>query len=99
MPLAALDLDIRAAVAPGEVVDEQRLELAGRLGGSEMARSEKVLHGRFPLQTLRAKIDYGFTEAKTKYGNIGVKVWVNRGLLPPGGRISDTEERRNALDA
>jgi len=76
-----------------------KIQLAGRLGGSEMARSEKVLHGRFPLQTLRAKIDYGFTEAKTKYGNIGVKVWVNRGLLPPGGRISDTEERRNALDA
>ena len=76
-----------------------KIQLSGRLGGSEMARTEKVLKGRFPLQTLRAMIDYGFTEAKTKYGNIGVKAWINRGLLPPGGRISDTEERRNGLNA
>jgi small subunit ribosomal protein S3 len=60
-----------------------KVQLAGRLGGSEMSRREKVIMGRFPLQTLRADIDYGFTEARTKYGNIGVKVWVNRGLVSP----------------
>lgn len=76
-----------------------KIQLAGRLGGTEMARREKVLLGSFPLHTLRAKIDYGFTEARTKYGNIGVKVWVNRGLLPPGATIFDEEEPDNAPDA
>ena len=69
-----------------------KIQLSGRLGGSEMARREKVLLGSFPLQTLRAKISYGFTEAKTKSGNIGVKVWVNRGLLPPGTKWGDLKE-------
>jgi small subunit ribosomal protein S3 len=77
-----------------------KILLSGRLGGSEMARKEKVLLGSFSLHTLRAKIDYGFTEARTKYGNIGVKVWVNRGLLPPGTRIGDVvEEQKNAANA
>lgn len=53
--------------------------LAGRLGGSEMSRSEGANAGSIPLSTLRAKIDYGFTEAKTAQGNIGVKVWINQG--------------------
>ncbi|MER3414724.1 MAG: 30S ribosomal protein S3 [Gemmataceae bacterium] len=56
-----------------------RVQLSGRLAGSEMARCEKASEGRIPLQTLRAKIDYGFTEAKTPLGNIGVKVWINNG--------------------
>jgi len=76
-----------------------KIQLAGRLGGSEMARREKFLLGSFPLQTLRAQIDYGFTEARTKYGNIGVKVWINKGLLPPGARIGDEEENSNGPDA
>jgi small subunit ribosomal protein S3 len=76
-----------------------KIHLAGRLGGSEMARREKVVMGQFPLQTLRAKIDYGFTEARTKYGHIGVKVWVNRGLLPPGETIKEQEESEDAPDA
>jgi len=76
-----------------------KIQLAGRLGGSEMARREKVLLGSFPLHTLRAMIDYGFTEARTKYGNIGVKVWVNRGLLGPGETIFDQEGKDHGPDA
>ena len=59
-----------------------KIEVAGRLGGSEMARREKQSLGRIPLQTLRVWVNYGFTEAKTAYGHIGVKVWINRGLYP-----------------
>lgn len=57
-----------------------KIQLAGRLGGAEMARCEKQSAGSIPLSTLRAKIDYGFTEAKTPQGNIGVQVWVNQGM-------------------
>ena len=57
-----------------------KIQLAGRLGGSEMARCEKSNAGSIPLSTLRAKIDYGFTEAKTAQGHIGVQVWVNQGM-------------------
>jgi small subunit ribosomal protein S3 len=57
-----------------------KIQLAGRLGGSEMARREKQIAGAMPLSTLRAKIDYGFTEAKTAQGHIGVQVWVNQGM-------------------
>ena len=57
-----------------------KIQLAGRLGGSEMARREKAIAGSIPPSTLRAKIDYGFTEAKTAQGHIGVQVWVNQGM-------------------
>jgi small subunit ribosomal protein S3 len=57
-----------------------KVQLAGRLGGSEMARREKAIAGSIPLSTLRAKIDYGFTEAMTPQGHIGVQVWVNQGM-------------------
>ena len=53
--------------------------MAGRLGGSEMARSEGGMAGSIPLSTLRAKVEYGFSEASTAQGNIGVKVWINNG--------------------
>ena len=56
-----------------------RVRTAGRLGGAEIARSEWYLEGRLPLHTLRADIDYGFAEAATTYGRIGVKVWIYRG--------------------
>jgi small subunit ribosomal protein S3 len=56
-----------------------KIQLAGRLGGSEMARCEKQSDGSIPLSTLRAKIDYGFTEAMTPQGHIGVQVWINQG--------------------
>lgn len=56
-----------------------RIKVKGRLGGAEIARSEKYMYGKIPLQTLRADIDYGFAEAYTTYGLIGVKVWVYKG--------------------
>lgn len=56
-----------------------KIQLSGRLGGAEMSRCEKAASGSIPLSTLRAKIDYGFAEAKTAQGHIGVKVWVNQG--------------------
>ena len=56
-----------------------KVQLSGRLGGSEMSRTEGANLGSIPLSTLRAKIDYGFSEAKTAQGHIGIKVWVNQG--------------------
>lgn len=56
-----------------------KIQCAGRLGGAEIARTERYAEGSVPLHTLRAEIDYGFTEALTTYGRIGVKVWVYRG--------------------
>ena len=64
-----------------------KIQLAGRLGGAEMARREKQIAGSIPLSTLRADIDYGFTEAMTAQGHIGVQVWINRGLHE--GYVSD----------
>jgi small subunit ribosomal protein S3 len=55
--------------------------ISGRLGGAEIARNEKAMEGRVPLHTLRADIDYGFTEASTTYGRIGVKVWIYKGEI------------------
>jgi len=57
---------------------------AGRLGGAEMSRTEWYREGRVPLHTLRADVDYGFAEAKTTYGVIGVKVWIFKGEILPG---------------
>jgi small subunit ribosomal protein S3 len=62
-----------------------KIQLAGRLGGSEMARCEKATAGSLPLSTLRAKIDYGFSEAWTAQGNLGVQVWVNHGSFEGDG--------------
>jgi small subunit ribosomal protein S3 len=62
-----------------------RVQVSGRLGGAEMARTEGYSEGRVPLHTLRADIDYGFHEARTTFGRIGVKVWVNQGEVMPVG--------------
>src|SRR6195952_4597969 len=63
-----------------------RVQCAGRLGGAEMSRSEFYREGRVPLHTLRANIDYGFYEARTTFGRIGVKVWLYKGEVPTGSR-------------
>lgn len=63
---------------------------AGRLGGAEMSRTEWYREGRVPLHTLRANIDYGFAEARTTYGVIGVKVWVFKGEILPGDEMTAT---------
>ena len=62
-----------------------KIQCGGRLGGSEMSRSEQYSEGRVPLHTLRADIDYGFYQAKTTFGVIGVKVWINKGEIMPEG--------------
>ena len=85
--------------------------VAGRLGGADIARSEGYHEGSIPLQTLRANIDYGFAEAKTTYGRIGVKVWIYKGQIlpkaprrigedgqPAPARTYDRPERRERTD-
>ncbi|MCH8839125.1 MAG: 30S ribosomal protein S3 [Planctomycetes bacterium] len=69
-----------------------KIQLAGRLGGAEMARREKQISGSIPLSTLRAKIDYGIVEAKTAQGHIGVQVWINQGMYEDDNDGVDAEE-------
>jgi small subunit ribosomal protein S3 len=81
-----------------------KITCGGRLGGAEMSRSETYSEGRVPLHTLRADIDYGFAEAKTTFGRIGVKVWINKGeIMPegfdsgeggPAGRLGEQDQAR-----
>lgn len=72
-----------------------KVSVSGRLGGAEMARTEWYLEGRVPLHTLRAKIDYGFAEAHTTYGIVGVKVWIFKGeVLAKGIQAEPTEEKK-----
>jgi small subunit ribosomal protein S3 len=70
-----------------------RIRCAGRLGGADIARAEWYRQGKVPLQTLRVPIDYGFTEARTVYGIIGVKCWINR--KPDGENVGTGGERRS----
>ncbi len=67
--------------------------VAGRVGGAEIARTEQYHEGTIPLQTLRADIDYGFTEANTTYGKLGVKVWIYKGEILAEGRNAAVEEK------
>ena len=60
-----------------------KTSIAGRLGGADIARTEQYHEGSIPLQTLRANIDYGFAEAKTTYGRLGIKVWIYKGQVLP----------------
>ena len=69
-----------------------KIQLSGRLGGAEMSRCEKAIAGSMPLSTLRAKIDYGFCEAPTAQGNIGIQVWVNQGMYEEDGDGADAQE-------
>jgi small subunit ribosomal protein S3 len=78
-----------------------KIQCSGRLGGAEMSRRETYNEGRVPLHTIRADIDYGFTEARTTAGRIGVKVWINKGEIMPEGfegagdtRLGDQDTRR-----
>ncbi len=73
----AMKMAIQKALKSG--VEGVKVETAGRLGGAEIARSEGYREGKIPLHTIRAQIDYAFTEALTTYGKIGVKVWINNG--------------------
>jgi small subunit ribosomal protein S3 len=77
-----------------------KIQCSGRLGGGEMSRREMYSEGRVPLHTIRADIDYGFVEARTSAGRIGVKVWINKGEIMPEGfdtgdtRLGDQDTRR-----
>jgi len=75
-----------------------RVRCGGRLGGAEMARNEHYSEGRVPLHTLRADIDYGFREARTTFGRIGVKVWINKGEILPEGYPMDEAKARQERD-
>ena len=86
-----------------------KITCGGRLGGAEMSRSETYSEGRVPLHTIRADIDYGFVEAKTTFGRIGVKVWINKGEIMPEGyegagggadsRLGDQDQARRRRGA
>ena len=71
-----------------------KVTTSGRLGGAEIARSEKYSEGNVPLHTLRANIDYGFAEADTTYGKIGVKVWINHGEVLDKGLVGSVPEEK-----
>ena len=72
---------------------------AGRLGGADIARTETYSDGTIPLQTLRADIDYGFAEADTTYGKVGVKVWIYKGEILPRRKKSKDEGRTSDVNA
>ena len=71
-----------------------KIQCSGRLGGAEIARSETYKEGTIPLQTIRADIDYGFAEAKTTYGRIGVKVWIYKGEVLHDASSKQKRDRR-----
>ena len=76
-----------------------KVTVSGRLGGAEIARTEHYHEGTIPLQTIRADIDYGFWEANTTYGKIGVKVWIYKGeVLPEVARIKTGADEKKARD-
>ena len=96
---------MKRALASGIRSGAQGIKIVcgGRLGGGEMSRRESYSEGRVPLHTIRADIDYGFAEAKTTYGRIGVKVWINKGEIMPEGyegvtikdtRLGDQDQAR-----
>lgn len=85
----AMKQSIQRAMRQG--VKGVKTECSGRLGGAEIARSEKYHEGTIPLHTLRADIDYGFAEANTTYGKIGVKVWVYKGEVLPVKKVKKEE--------
>ena len=71
-----------------------KIEVSGRLGGAEIARTEWYREGRVPLHTLRANIDYATSEANTTYGIIGIKVWIFKGEVLPGQEIEEPKEEK-----
>ena len=75
-----------------------RVQCSGRLGGAEMSRTEWYREGRVPLHTMRANIDYGFDEARTTYGRIGVKVWIYTGEVLPSGEDRERQLARRRAD-
>ena len=71
-----------------------KTSVSGRVGGADMARTEGYSEGTIPLQTLRADIDYGFAEADTTYGKLGVKVWLYKGEILPTKKTNKIEDNK-----
>ncbi|MGB7759170.1 MAG: 30S ribosomal protein S3, partial [Bryobacteraceae bacterium] len=97
----AVDTAMRFATGPF-VCKGIKVRVSGRLNGAEIARSEWYLQGQLPLHTLRADIDYGFTEAHTTYGVIGIKTWIYKGDILDlskrrGGGMTEPEPRREPV--
>jgi len=88
-PARAMKEAIRRVMAAG--AGGVKFKISGRLNGTDIARSITMKEGRIPLQTIRADIDYGLVEARTKYGNIGVKVWIFRGEHPRKGQREEAK--------
>jgi small subunit ribosomal protein S3 len=80
------------------IVKGIRVQVSGRLGGAEMSRTEFYREGRVPLHTLRANIEYGFFEARTTFGRIGVKVWIYKGDAVPGREAAPEAPARPRRD-
>ncbi len=95
----AMKMVVQSALKAG--AEGVQVQCAGRLGGVEIARREWYQKGRMPLHTIRAKIDYYFTEANTVYGKIGVKVWINHGEVIADGKdiVSDNRPSRSRFGA
>ncbi len=95
----AMKMVVQSALKAG--AEGVQVQCAGRLGGVEIARREWYQKGRMPLHTIRAKIDYYFTEANTVYGKIGVKVWINHGEVIADGKdiVSDNRPSRSRSGA
>lgn len=89
VPARTMKEAIRRVMGAG--AEGVKIKVSGRLGGTDIARSITMKEGRIPLQTLRADIDYGLVEARTKYGNIGVKAWVFRGERSPRARRDEVK--------
>ena len=90
----AMKMVVQSALKSG--AEGIQVKCSGRLGGVEIARSEWYQKGRMPLHTIRAKIDYYFTEANTVYGKIGVKVWVNHGeVISDSKNVTSTPKRQD----
>lgn len=94
----AMRKSIQSAMRSG-VAKGIRVQVSGRLGGAEMSRSEFYREGRVPLHTLRADIDYGFFEAKTTFGRIGVKVWVYKGEVSTNRTEREAQKAQAAANA
>jgi small subunit ribosomal protein S3 len=76
-----------------------KTSVSGRLGGADMARTDGYSEGTIPLQTLRADIDYGFAEADTTYGKLGVKVWIYKGEVLPTKKVEDERQTANKTNS
>src|SRR3546814_6210779 len=91
--------EMRISDWSSDVCSSDLVQCSGRLGGAEMARTEWYREGRVPLHTLRADIDYGFREARTTAGRIGVKVWIYKGEILPYKSSDDDKINREAAMA